>query len=190
MKVPDAAAIVGQLADEDRRRAFAALVLGARSLDAVAERSSLTPAVAAKALGRLVDAGLVVRGSKGELHLLETVFRDAAREALARPESTEHDGVAPDAAKAMKAFVRDGRLLQIPTGGAKRRVILDWLAQDFELGKRYSEAMVNLILGQHHADTAALRRYMVDDGFLDRADGMYWRAGGTVSTSSAPTSET
>ena len=40
--------------------------------------------------------------------------------------------------------------------------------------------MVNLILGQRHADTAALRRYLVDDGFLDRADGQYWRAGGTV----------
>jgi hypothetical protein len=40
--------------------------------------------------------------------------------------------------------------------------------------------MVNLMLGKWHADTAALRRYLVDEGFLDRADGVYWRAGGTV----------
>jgi hypothetical protein len=40
--------------------------------------------------------------------------------------------------------------------------------------------MVNLILGKRHADTAALRRHLVDHGFLDRADGQYWRSGGTV----------
>ena len=41
--------------------------------------------------------------------------------------------------------------------------------------------MVNLKLGLWHADTASLRRYLVDEGFLDRADGVYWRSGGTVS---------
>ena len=78
------------------------------------------------------------------------------------------------------AFVRDGRLTQIPTSRQKRLVVLDWLAQEFDPGTRYSEPMVNLILGKRHADTAALRRYLVDEGFLDRAGGEYWRAGGTV----------
>ena len=42
--------------------------------------------------------------------------------------------------------------------------------------------MVNLMLGKWHADTAALRRYLVDEGFLDRESGVYWRVGGTVTT--------
>ena len=54
------------------------------------------------------------------------------------------------------------------------------LAQEFEPGERYSEAMVNLMLGKWYADTAALRRYLVDEGFLDRDAGQYWRMGGTV----------
>ena len=29
-----------------------------------------------------------------------------------------------------------------------------------------------------HPDVAALRRYMVDEQLLDRADGVYWRSGG------------
>lgn len=45
---------------------------------------------------------------------------------------------------------------------------------------RYSEQMVNLILGRRHQDTAALRRYLVDEGLLDRAEGHYWRSGGTA----------
>jgi hypothetical protein len=79
----------------------------------------------------------------------------------------------------MRAFVVDGRLKSIPTSPSKRLVILDWLAQLFEPGRHYSEKMVNLLLGQHHPDTAALRRYMVDAGFLDREGGEYWRSGGT-----------
>ena len=80
----------------------------------------------------------------------------------------------------LRAFVRDGRLSSIPTSRTKRLVVLDMLAQEFEPGRRYSEAMVNLMLGKWHADTAALRRYLVDEGFLDREAGQYWRMGGTV----------
>jgi hypothetical protein len=75
--------------------------------------------------------------------------------------------------------VHDGRLVSIPAVHAKRVIVLDWLVQRFEPGRRYSEQMVNLILGQVHADTAALRRYLVDEGMLDRDHGEYWRAGGT-----------
>jgi hypothetical protein len=39
--------------------------------------------------------------------------------------------------------------------------------------------MVNLMLAQVHPDTAALRRYLVDDGFMTRERGEYWRSGGT-----------
>ena len=41
-------------------------------------------------------------------------------------------------------------------------------------------SIVNDILVAFHPDYAALRRYLVDDGFLDRADNVYWRSGGSV----------
>ncbi|CAN7163762.1 DUF2087 domain-containing protein [Knoellia sp. LjRoot47] len=81
----------------------------------------------------------------------------------------------------LRAFVgADGRLSAIPTKIAKRLVVLDLLAQDFELGEIYPEARVNEILQRRHADHAALRRYLVEEGFLERRDGTYWRSGGTV----------
>ena len=84
-------------------------------------------------------------------------------------------------ANVLRAFFDGDRLTGIPASHSKRLVILDVLAQDFEPGIRYSEKQVNLILGKRFADTAALRRYLVDDGFLDRegGGGPYWRAGGT-----------
>ncbi len=90
------------------------------------------------------------------------------------------EALPPEQQRLLKPFVHDGRIVIMPTKPAKRQALLDWLAQEFEPGRHYSEQMVNLMLGQRHADTAALRRYLVDDGFLDRADGEYWRAGGST----------
>ena len=180
MATVDAAAIVGMLADDDRRRCFAALELGATTRDEVAAATGLSPTATAKALGRLVSGGLVVSGDDGGLFVLGAAFGLAAREALTKPASTEFDDQADDVRKVLKTFVVDGRITQIPMSAAKRRVLLDWLGQQFEIGRRYSEAMVNLTLGRYHQDTAALRRYMVDEGILDRAAGQYWRSGGTV----------
>jgi hypothetical protein len=73
----------------------------------------------------------------------------------------------------------DGRLHTIPTKHSKLLVVLDHLAQCFEPGRKYPEARVNEILGEYHPDYAALRRYLVENGFLDRADNVYWRSGGT-----------
>jgi hypothetical protein len=73
----------------------------------------------------------------------------------------------------------DGRLHTIPSKRSKLLVVLDFLSQAFEPGLRYPEARVNEILGEFHPDYAALRRYLVEHGFLDRADNHYWRSGGT-----------
>ncbi len=73
----------------------------------------------------------------------------------------------------------DGRLHTIPSKHGKLLVVLDFLSQSFEPGLRYPEARVNEILAAFHPDYAALRRYLVENGFLDRADNVYWRSGGT-----------
>ena len=81
----------------------------------------------------------------------------------------------------LRAFVgADGRLLAVPTKLSKRLVVLDLIAQEFEIGRRYSEAEVNTVMWRFHDDHAALRRYLVENEFLERGDGYYWRAGGPV----------
>ena len=177
--MPTAAAITGALADEHRRLVFAAVQLGAVGLDAVVGVTRLTPAQVGKALGKLVEVGLI-SGPAGALTIDGAAFQQAAREALSLPVLDEHADAPQVVRKVLNAFVADGRLHAIPTVRAKRLVVLDWLAQSFEPGRRYSEQAVNLMLGQRHADTAALRRYLVDEGFLDRSAGEYWRVGGSV----------
>jgi hypothetical protein len=176
----EARELVGLLADDDRRRVFAALVLGATDAASVRERSGLDARAAGRALQRFVDAGLVVRGDDGTHHLLGEAFAVAARvEASRNPARREHEDQPEDVARVLRAFVHDGRIVSIPTTRSKRIVLLDWLVQRFEPGRHYSENMVNLMLAQVHPDTAALRRYLVDEGMLDRDAGEYWRSGGT-----------
>jgi hypothetical protein len=179
--VPDAGAIIGLLADEDRRRVFAALVLGGSTLEDVRASTGLTPRRAATALARLVDGDLVVRSDQGEHVLLGEAFRLAAMAAAPeRPPPDPTDDVPEDDARILRRYFRGGRLTQIPSQRSRKIVILDRLAQEFDVGSRYSERQVNAILRRFHEDVASLRRFLVDEGFLDRAAGEYWRSGGSV----------
>ena len=72
-----------------------------------------------------------------------------------------------------------GRLHTLPSKRAKLLVVLDHVAQAFEPGRVYAEPEVNEVLRRFHPDHAALRRYLVDDQFLTREAGRYWRSGGT-----------
>lgn len=70
-----------------------------------------------------------------------------------------------------------GRLTGIPVQRKKRMVVLRWLVEDFQPGRRYEESEVNRIISRRHPDFAALRRYLVDEELMQRRRGVYWRTG-------------
>jgi len=177
---PGADRILGLLADPDRRLVLAAVELGAATLAAVVAASGLAEHRAAKALGKLVDGRVVVSGLDGALRVAADVFARAARSALERPRNVEHAAEPGTVRRVLNAFVRDGRIVSIPTSPAKRAVVLDWLARRFEPGRNFPEAAVNEMLDGHAVDAVTLRRYLVDATLLDRRAGVYWRTGGTV----------
>ena len=166
----DTATIVGLLAEPDRRRVFAALVLGARTPQDVAAMARLDARAVAKAVQKLQSAGLVDH----TLQVRGELIKLAAVQAAPAPDTTE----------VVDRFVRGDRLLSLPAQESKRRLVLDRVAQSFEPGRRYAERDVDAVLATWTADAeidrVTLRRYLVDDGFLDRTDGEYWRAGGSV----------
>lgn len=86
-----------------------------------------------------------------------------------------------DGERVLAAFLdRDGRLTRLPARRSKRLVVLDHLVQVFEPGLRYPETEVNALLRAFHDDVAMLRRALVDEAFLSRSQGVYWRTGGTL----------
>ena len=91
------------------------------------------------------------------------------------------DDALTDREAVLRAFVRpDGTLSAIPTRIRKRLVVLNEMAQAVRDRADLRRDPVNNTLRPWHDDVAALRRYLVEEGFLERRDGLYWRAGGTI----------
>ncbi len=174
----DAATLLGLLADDDRLRVVAALALGAHTPADVARATGLDVPTAGRALARLSTGGLVEQEGDG-YRLVRERFREAFQ-TLDRPApELVESGLGEDADRVLRAFVRHGTLVSIPAVRSKRLVVLDFLAGLFEPGDVYPEREVNSRLAAFHDDVASLRRYLVDEEFLERRDGFYWRAGGT-----------
>lgn len=79
-------------------------------------------------------------------------------------------------------FFEGHTLTSVPASRAKRLVVLKRLALEFDLDRYYSEAEVDGFLRAFNPDWSMLRRYPVDEGFLDReargGGNRYWRSGG------------
>lgn len=153
MAVPEA--LVSALADPDRLLLFARVCAYPGGLPA--------EDAPAKAVKRLLDAGLVTLDGD-RYWAVPGVFR----EALAKK-------TAP--ADPLDALFRRGRLVTIPHSGPRRRLLLTHLAERFEPGRLYTEHDVREKLSMVHDDHATLRRYLIDEGLLQRSNdgGAYGR---------------
>jgi hypothetical protein len=90
---------------------------------------------------------------------------------------TAHNDESGYDARVLETFVAAGRILSIPVQHKKKLAVLRWLVEDFQPGRLYAEAEVNRIIARRHPDFAALRRYLVDEEFMQRKRSVYWRTG-------------
>lgn len=169
--------VLAALADERRLQVLAALVLGAEGVEGVAERTGIAGRDVGRAIERLKQAGLVA----DDLTVRVEAFGLAARDVgTMRPLITPEDrGASAEQAAVLRNYWDDGRITALPMNAQKRHVVLDYLAALFEPGSVYPEAQVNSMLSVFHPDVATMRRALVEEGFLERRDGFYWRTGGT-----------
>jgi hypothetical protein len=160
--------IVGMLAEKDC------------TVGEIAQRLDLREPTVSEHLAKLKELDLVTVKPEGNFRLysfnpkpLYMVNRDLfSRERLA---SLVENAPANDEAKALRAFVRNDRIVQLPTGHKRTLVLLRWLVEKFELDRRYTEKEVNAIILNHHEDYATLRRELIDWHFMAREKGVYWR---------------
>jgi hypothetical protein len=177
----DAVDFMKTLLDADRLAVVGLVAAGPHSADELAARTGQPHRVVLATLAPLVAGGLVEQ--EGARYRLR---REALRElagSLPQPEPPARAvlyGMTEDERGVLARFFRGDRLVEIPANRKKRRVVLERIALDFEPGRHYPEGEVNDVLLGYHDDYAALRRYLVDEGLLDRAGGEYWRAGGRV----------
>ncbi|OXM65587.1 MULTISPECIES: DUF2087 domain-containing protein [Amycolatopsis] len=141
-------ALVSALADPERLMLFARICTAPDGLPVADDRHT------GKLAKRLISAGIVTV-SENRYRAVPEAFRDS----LARPPSDP-----------LEALFNHGRLTAIPRPGKLRQALLSKLAERFEPGRVYTEPEVREKLAAIHDDHAALRRYLVDEGLLQRSN--------------------
>jgi DNA-binding transcriptional ArsR family regulator len=185
---PELLTALKALSDASRLRIVGLLAGGKRlSVEELADALQLAPGTVVHHLKRLREAGLVTAHPRPpyvehELRLerlasiggeLDRLGREAEETGATLPGPDGRDLPAYEA-KVLRAFFIDGRLASIPAQRKKRLVILAFLARtDFRQGEELVEKEVNMRLALRHPDVAALRRYLVENGYLERPGGVY-----------------
>ena len=167
--------------DPVRLAVLGAAATGPVDVEVLAENLALPPHRVEKALGRLRGAGLIDTDLRLDTVALRAISAQLPNLAPADDSVLDGPWTAEERVILARFFERD-RLREIPANRSKRLVVLERIVQEFEPGLRYDEREVNRRLQLIHPDHAALRRYLVDEGLMTRADGAYWRSGGRFDT--------
>jgi predicted transcriptional regulator len=168
------------LSDESRLKIVGSLAASERSVDELAAMLELRAPTVSHHLSKLKETGLVSMRSEGTTHVYSLNIDQLhvlSKRVLALETISIDDSVAEDAweQKVLKDFFEGKRLKEIPASRKKRHVILKFLAEKFEHGRRYSEKDVNALIGEHHPDFATLRRELIGASLLHRENAIYWR---------------
>ena len=181
MTESEAIALLKCLADKSRLQILKSLALEDMYVERLAERLNLTAPTISFHLKKLQEAG-AVSSYKNQYYtmysLKKEVFAvrlmDILLEKSAEAEAQqERDRLYRQ--KVIDAFFEYGKLKSIPAQRKKRRIVLEEIVQKFDLGRKYDEKEVNLIIAQFHDDFCTLRREMIMEGLMQRDHQVYWR---------------
>lgn len=171
---------IAALVEESRLQVAGSIVGATRPTTEIAEVTGLTEREVLEAVGELRRAGLIDVVDSGYT-IPTTRVRQLAEDWSATDVPMDPwvgFGMNESERTLLARFFHGRTLTEIPANRAKRLVVLERVALEFDLGRRYTEDEVNDELRSFHPDHAALRRHLVDEGLLDRDRGEYWRSGG------------
>ena len=176
---PEILSFVKAMASADRLRIIGVLVRGRATQAEIAEQLHLSVRDVFDNLAFLVHVG-VLHETDGVYDLDEKAIETLARGQFEgkRPTYEIKEEKPEDARKVLKNYLNaDGTLKQIPPAKNRLLIVLNFIVDAFAFDTNYTEKEVNTILRRFHLDTAALRRYLVDNGLMAReGDGSrYWR---------------
>jgi DNA-binding MarR family transcriptional regulator len=170
------------LSDKTRLQIVGLLAQESYSGEQLAAIMKVKPATISHHLGKLAEAGLVTVESSGHSRLyrlrLDSMQDLAGRlsEKDALPRLAEDLDVDVFDRKVVQDYSRrDGSLKEIPAQQKKLQAILRHIVRSFDPEQKYPEKQVNEIISHFHADTASLRRALIDTKMMQRANGIYWR---------------
>jgi hypothetical protein len=179
-KAPQVLDFIKAVSEPDRLRVIGVLSQRPATIREVATLLDMPFREAFKHLGMLEFVG--VAHKTGDVFTLDT----DALEKLSKQQFGEQrpspvpalPDMDPKSRRVLETFLKpDAQLRQLPAQASKLQLVLEHVVTFFEPGRQYTEKEVNAILRDLYADTASLRRSLIDARLLDReGDGSrYWR---------------
>jgi len=169
------------VADKSRLQILKSLATEDMYVERLAERLNLTAPTISFHLKKLQDAGAVssyknqyytmysLNSAVFEVRLMDILQEKSAEDEVQQERDRQYRQ------KVIDTFFEYGKLKAIPAQRKKRRIILEEIAKDFEMGKTYDEKEVNLIIAAYHDDFCTIRREMILEGLMARDHQVYWR---------------
>lgn len=172
------------LAEPNRLRIIGLLAQKPQSVEQLASVLRVGESTVSHHLAKLADAGLVSARAEGYY----SIYSLHTGRLAGMAKSILHEDALPGLATGMDVDSYDrkvlatftdaaGRIKAFPVQEKKFLVILRHILAEFDTGVKYTEKRVNQILAKYSADTATLRRSLVEHGLMARegGGGAYWR---------------
>ena len=164
------------LANESRLKLVGALAQQERSVEELAAILDLKEPTVSHHLNKLKELQLVHMRAEGNTHYYRLDL--GALQAMQKATLTATQVASPVTedlweTKVLNSFIENATIKEIPASRKKRRIVLKWLAQRFELERLYPEQELNQIIKPIHVDTATLRRELVGYNMMQRENNIY-----------------
>ena len=164
------------LANESRLKLVGALAQQERSVEELAAILDLKEPTVSHHLNKLKELQLVHMRAEGNTHYYQLDLDALQAMQKATLTATQVASPVPEdlwETKVLNSFIENDTIKEIPASRKKRRIVLKWLAQRFELERLYPEQELNQIIRPIHADTATLRRELVGYNMMQRENNIY-----------------
>jgi hypothetical protein len=171
------------LGNESRLKILGLLANGERSVGELAALLDLKEPTVSHHLAMMKELGLVTMRPEGNVHIyrldvksLENMSKGIFTQSNLATLVDESSDMWEQ--KVRQTFIEGQRIKAIPAQYKKQLVLLKWLVEKFARDKEYTEKEVNEIIKPHHPDTAWFRRSLIEEKFMAREKGIYWRLPG------------
>lgn len=169
------------LGDKSRLKIVSSLIKEPMYVELISERLGLNPSTVSFHLKKLEHVGLVrsekdqyyvtyyIDKSKLDFNLLNDIVDTCSVDESEEKREQNYKN------KILNNFMIDGKIKVMPVQRKKRNVLLEHIAQDFKIGKEYTEKEVNLMIANYHNDFCLVRREFIIEKMFTRDSGIYKR---------------
>ncbi|QSX04829.1 metalloregulator ArsR/SmtB family transcription factor [Sedimentibacter sp. zth1] len=169
------------LSDKSRLLILKCLIKEPMYVELLSKRLQLTPSTISFHLKKLEDAN-IVQSRKEQYYTVYSINEDVLKHSIidiikeeASEENLQNQREEQYRKKVIENFFEYGKLKVIPVQRKKKLIVLEKIALAFEIGKKYAEREVNIIIADYNDDFCTIRREMIAEKIFKREDGIYER---------------